>query len=248
MSCSLLKRITIKPCSFALYQHLGHFHYRSGAPGPVSRCFGAFFPSSSRIDPTDRLAGIIIYSMPALNSHLRNIATAQRYLAAPDLAARALLLNREIRTISRVIIDPQFRSIGLAVRLIRQTMPQMHKKYIEASAVMGHLHPMFTKAGMTMYTAPADGKTELMIAAFEQVGIARQRIADRHYVGQFIRKLNLTKRRFITSRIRKFFVAARSGTVGSQTRLDLDWILPRLCQSLLSRPAYFLWQDPDNLD
>jgi len=245
MSCSLLKKITIKPCSFGLYKQLACFHYRSGNPGPVSHCFGAFFPSHSRIDPTQRLIGIITYSMPALNNRLRNLATGGRYLAAGDLAARAKLLNDEIRCISRVIVDPQFRSIGLAVTLIRRTTPQIGKKYIESAAVMGHLHPMFTKAGMKMYTGPTGHKTELMIAAFEHVGIARWQIPNCHHVKQFIKNLPAAKRRFITAEITTFFENTRNATLGSEIRPNLDWILPRLCQSLLTRPAYFLWQNPN---
>jgi len=244
MACSLLQQITIRPCSFRLYKQLATFHYRAGNPGPVSHCFGAFFPSSSRIDPGDRLVAVITYSMPALNNHLRNLATRNRYACADDPSARSLMLNRELRSISRVIVDPQFRAIGLAVRLNRHTMPRVNTRYIEASAVMGHLHPMFVKAGMTMYTAPPDRHSELMIAAFEHAGIARHRIPNVQYVKRTIDRLPLPRRRFLLHRIRTYFVKTRQATVGSAVRLDLDWVLPRLCQSLLTRPAYFLWQNP----
>jgi hypothetical protein len=50
-----------------------------------------------------------------------------------------------------VIIEPRFRSLGQAVRLVKETMPLMNVPFIEALAVMGRVNPFFEKAGMTRF-------------------------------------------------------------------------------------------------
>jgi predicted GNAT family N-acyltransferase len=62
---------------------------------------------------------------------------------------RLSLINKNVVCITRVIIDPRFRGLGLASRLVRETMGQMGRPIVESAAVMGHVNPFFEKAGMT---------------------------------------------------------------------------------------------------
>ena len=236
----------IRACSFRQYRTLADFHYRAGSPGPVYRTFGLYGPAcTSRIDPRDHPVGIIVYSMPPLNHQLRNIATDFRYAGLADVAARAHLINREIRTISRVIIHPQFRSLGLAAELVKLTMPVVGTLFIEASAVMGLFHPFFVKAGMRMFTAPNDLKRELLLAAFQYVGVAPEQLLDTKSVLAAIRSLKPCQRKFLLRQIDRYFLQARRSAFSSNIPNDLDWILPRLAYCVLQRPAYFLWQNGD---
>ncbi|HVT87404.1 MAG TPA: GNAT family N-acetyltransferase, partial [Tepidisphaeraceae bacterium] len=59
-----------------------------------------------------------------------------------------LFANEQIRTISRVVVHPQFRSIGLSSVLVRCLIQQCSTRYVEALAQMGRAHPFFEKAGM----------------------------------------------------------------------------------------------------
>lgn len=56
--------------------------------------------------------------------------------------------NANLRTISRVIVHPQFRSLGLATALVRCLCDHCPTRYVEASAQMGRAVPMFERAGM----------------------------------------------------------------------------------------------------
>ncbi len=68
-------------------------------------------------------------------------------------------VNQNIRTISRVIVHPQFRSLGLASRLVRCACTEATTRYVEAFAVMGRVHPFFEKGGMRRQGA-IDGRVD----------------------------------------------------------------------------------------
>jgi ABC-type ATPase with predicted acetyltransferase domain len=61
---------------------------------------------------------------------------------------RIAFVNGNVRTISRVIVHPQFRGVGLASRLVRRICEDCPTRWVEAYAVMGRVHPFFERAGM----------------------------------------------------------------------------------------------------
>ncbi len=243
---SLPYKIILKPCSFSEYSKLAHYHYRTGPPGPVRKAFGLYFPSLSKIDIDNafRLIGIIIYSYPPLSSRLRNLATKNRYMKIKPLSRRASLINREISTISRVIIDPQFRSLGLAQKLIKHTLPLTQTKFVEASAIMGHLNPFFEKAGMKKFTAPPDKRRLTLINAFESVGIPITALINPTIAIELIRNLPESDRKFLWNNIERHFIAPRKSAFSSGISYELSWIIPRIASTIIHTPAYFLWENP----
>jgi predicted N-acetyltransferase YhbS len=67
---------------------------------------------------------------------------------------KILFANANVRTLSRVIVHPQFRSIGLASLLVREVCREAGTRYVEALAVMGRVHPFFEKGGMQRVDVP----------------------------------------------------------------------------------------------
>jgi ABC-type ATPase with predicted acetyltransferase domain len=57
--------------------------------------------------------------------------------------------NENVRTISRVIVHPQFRGIGVAAEVVRCVLEGCPTRWVEAVAAMGKVHPFFERAGMT---------------------------------------------------------------------------------------------------
>ena len=94
------------------------------------------------------MIGVIIYSPSYLNLKPRNMVFGERYVYTPGDLNKARLINKEVARISRVIIHPKFRGIGLGAFLVRETMPRVDVKVIEALAVMAKYNPFFEKAGM----------------------------------------------------------------------------------------------------
>ena len=93
------------------------------------------------------VAGVLVVSYPVLASAARNVATAGRYCTRPRKVGIARL-NREVLTISRVIVHPIYRGLGLATRLVGDVLARLDAPLVEAFARMGAIVPFFKRAGM----------------------------------------------------------------------------------------------------
>ena len=145
-ACSVAREVTIEPGTPADYRSLAEFHYRSGRlPPPVA----IFAMRRGR-----ELVGVVVYSYPGINCFGRSLAMGRRVPVEE--------LNREWAVISRVILRPRYRSMGLGHRLVRETLPRVERRYVEAVAVMALYNPFFERAGMEKITetAPDDSIVE----------------------------------------------------------------------------------------
>jgi hypothetical protein len=55
---------------------------------------------------------------------------------------------KELSTISRVVVHPKYRGIGLGKKLVAETLPLAGTQCVEAVAVMARYNPFFEHAGM----------------------------------------------------------------------------------------------------
>ncbi len=143
--CTIYDNIQIKKGGIEDYRKLSRFHYRTknheDPEGLRARdCFKLLF--------NNELIGVIVYSHSYLNLKPRNMIFGKRYVFTPGDIHTANLINEEIARISRVVIHPKFRGIGLGAFLVKETMPKVDVKVIEALAVMARYNPFFEKAGM----------------------------------------------------------------------------------------------------
>jgi len=85
---------------------------------PITKILHAVF-KSLRIKDCYKLLfnddpiGVIVYSHSYLNLKSRNMLFGERYVYTPGDFYKARIINEEIVRISRVIIHPKFRDIGL---------------------------------------------------------------------------------------------------------------------------------------
>ncbi len=93
------------------------------------------------------VAAAIIVSPPVIAARGRNVATFGRYVSGNRRDALKRL-NREVETLSRVVVHPTYRGCGLAVRLVRHAIETAATPLVEAFAAMGKIHPLFVRAGM----------------------------------------------------------------------------------------------------
>lgn len=121
------------------YVALERFHYRRGSPATFAAVW------TIRHIPWPQPIAVAVLSYPTLCLHVRNRVLG---LAGMDPADRFRFVNRHVRTISRVIVHPTFRSLGLAPLLVRHILNNAPTRYVEALAVMGRAHPFFQSAGM----------------------------------------------------------------------------------------------------
>ncbi|NIA22524.1 MAG: hypothetical protein GWP05_11315, partial [Anaerolineaceae bacterium] len=166
-ACSLLAEVTISPGDITHWRAMASLHYRSHGLGGFDRLFQLRYGRD--------LIGVIVYCLPPANCAPRNRALKELVDRLPR-RGRMRFWNGCLRTVSRVVVDPNWRGLGLAVRLVRETLPLAGVPYVEATAAMARLHPFFGRAGMTRYPVAAGPQAERMQRALEAVGIPRREV------------------------------------------------------------------------
>lgn len=129
------------------YAALERFHYRAGRPATCVRTLCA----ESDIDGS--LAGVLLVSMPTLNARWRPLLWGDRFRSG-DKRRDAKAINDSLRTISRVVVDPRYRGLGVATLLVRAYLAQPLTQATEAVAAMGWVCPFFQCAGMRAVNLP----------------------------------------------------------------------------------------------
>ena len=186
------------------------------------------------------VVGVIVYSTPSLCMELRNVAMGNMFCGL-DAESRASLVNRNVRCISRVIIEPRFRGLGLASRLVRETMGQMGVGIVEASAVMGRINPFFERAGMTAYEGPMQRRCVQLLEALSMVGVEERVLIDSRAVQARLDGLRGEEAEFIEREIEGFLQSygrrrlMRAGI--ERTRYVVG--------KLTARPVYYVWFNPE---
>lgn len=239
MQCTIKKYLKIVEGTIADYKPLARFHYRNCTTGPVSAVYKIIdtHPMREQIEPT---VGIIIYSMPACSVQLRNIATKGLFTKLGSAGANMQIVNNNIRTISRVVIEPRYRALGLAYELVQKTMPLLNMPYIEALAVMGKVNPFFEKAGMMKYEAAQSSRCVQLCQALSAVGVEQSDLVDIERTHNILQSLNEKQKAFIEKQITDFLTAyGRKAKNLPDCLRRTEFFISRLSD----RPVYYLWRN-----
>lgn len=237
--CSICETLRVVAGGLDDYGQLAHYHYRGSRPGP---CKGVFVLRSDGTLPgllRDGVVGVIVYSAATAVLELRNAAT-NNFFSGLDRDTQLGLINKNIRRISRLVIEPRFRGLGLATRLVRETMPQLNVPIVEAVAVMGRVNPFLEKAGMKAYRAKPHLASIQLAEAFSLLGMEEAELADAQKVQQKLGGLTNAQTEFLEHCIRQFL---RS----HGRRRDMPPGLERtryILSALTARPTYYIWFNP----
>jgi hypothetical protein len=99
--------------------------------------------------------------------------------------------NLGLSTISRVVIHPKYRSIGLGVKLIRETLPRVGTPCIEMIAVMAKYNPFAEKAGMKKVLEQKPSEEAKRIAdALSGLGFDLKLLGSQKHVSDRLQSLN----------------------------------------------------------
>jgi len=203
----------------------------------------SFEPSrrDGHVPACETLVGVIVYSRSPLSLAARNRATGGRYRVGRNLAA-GRLVNEELRIVSRVVITPNWRGLGLASRLVAETLPRVGTPYVEALAAMGRVHPFFEQAGMMAYASPAPAGSERLRSAFEAVGLGRSARRSAEALEVALGSLGPAARRLAEREIerwaRSYLAAKNHRSHRPERRRTLDLVVCHLD----STPVYYLWR------
>ena len=133
LQCSLVREMHIEKGTTKDYKQLSAFHYRNKNIAPPRKIF--------KLIRGNELCGVIVYSWSPIATFGRKQAMG-RVISPRDL-------NALLCIISRVVIHPKYRTIGLGVKIVKETLPLSPTPYTETAAVMAKYNPFFEKAGMT---------------------------------------------------------------------------------------------------
>jgi len=144
---ALAQPIIIEPGTIDDFHALAHLHYLGAKPATHTMVLRAV-----RRTPTlgEILAGVLVISMPTLNGAWRQRAWGG-FFSTPSKALNARRLNAHLRCISRVIVEPRSRGLGVASTLVGAYLDSPQTCASEAIAAMGSICPFFERATMVPY-------------------------------------------------------------------------------------------------
>jgi len=252
--CSLIEGIRIERGTREDWLALAPLHYRSHEAGAVTDLFRLVYEAPSTAlgtGPASRrrgargpvLVGVIVYSRSPLSLGGRDRATGGRYrLGGLGRLAMGRLINEELRIISRVVLAPNWRGLGLASRLVAETLPEVGTPYVEAMAAMGAMHPFFERAGMTAYPPPPSPQGERLRAALETVEIGRVARRSAESLAEALEALDPAARSLAEREVERWCRSYLGAKNHRTNRPDRRRRLELVARHLDSAPVYYLWR------
>jgi GNAT superfamily N-acetyltransferase len=241
-TCSLHRKLHIVEGDMKDYESLAAYHYRDARPVAVKAVFAIKSKTAGglRSYTNGKPAGVIVYTMPNPRVELRDVATDGLF-GDLDRQSELALINRNIRCIARLVIDPRFRGIGLASRLVRQTLPRMNVPIIEAIGVMPSVNPFLEKAGMKPFVPPVPRHHVELIEAFSVMGIESDELIWPSLVQAKMDALSWPACDFLEIRIQQFLKSHGRRRTMLPGLERTRYILGKLTH----RPVYYIWFNPE---
>ncbi len=230
--------------SLADYHALKEHHYRADRPATATRVLALRCPSRSVAQRFlakpigHQTVAVLIESLPSLSCTLRNWALHERYGNWLPPRQRATLLNREVRVISRVVVHPCWRGIGLAVRLVKEALDKPTTLYTEALAAMGKVNPFFQRAGMTAYHRPPHAFDQRLTDAMQSLGLTPNALASLEQMQSKIYALAPTQQQWFHKELYRWYRQNGGRSVVHST--DPATHLRTARQRLMLEPVYYL--------
>ncbi|MEM4290074.1 MAG: hypothetical protein QXQ48_07370 [Nitrososphaerota archaeon] len=246
--CSLLGEAVVERGDMRDYGTLRHLHYKPG------KIFGVRAVYRARI--RGDLAGVIVYSAPLL-------MLSARFKALPFLRKKlrelgsmgewARLVNSLFTRIARVIIHPKYRSIGLGVKLVKETLPLAGTPYVETLAVMARYNPFFEKAGMVRVDTPPP--RDIFFERLEALGVNPEAVhswmSALRILEKLPRRVLLEVRGLCLERLERLKAARIKSRSGLMMRLRRGLDLEAMARVVAMRPlhtVYLVWRKRDRMD
>jgi len=238
--CSLVKEMHVEKGSTEDWRKLAGFHYRSHKIVAPRQIFC--------LKRGDELCGVIVYCYPPPTCFGRR-------LVLPKMSMKEL--NEKLSIISRVVVHPKYRTIGLGVKLVCETLAKAGTPYVEMPAVMAKYNPFAEKAGMQKIAEQPPSKKALKIAqVLSELSFNIQLLGSEKYVLNKLQTLSdegLEKVReaFIKhchTRFMKYFFphlvfGHKKDYVEEVMKASLERLahLIKVCGFLMQTKAYLFW-------
>lgn len=236
--CSIIKNLSFDKGTSADYEKLGKFHYRSHNLGGMKGVY------TLRLSGT--IIGLIVVTMP----HLRLKGRSKYFNNDPNYTGSSTeslqLINKEFECISRVIVHPKYRAIGLAYYMLKEYFKISKSKYIETVAVMPKYNPFFEKAGMVLVNFDRYDKIlETRKRRLQNIGLDLSLIKSKKYAEEMYNKLqDIEKEEFknICLEQLKEYNGAKNDSKSFDNDLDL---IKFCCDKFSYETEYLIYENPN---
>jgi ABC-type lipoprotein export system ATPase subunit/GNAT superfamily N-acetyltransferase len=245
LQCSLVEEMHIEPGVLDDWRRLAGFHYRSHKVAATREIFC--------LRRGYELCGVIVYSYPP-------IACFGRRQVLPKMTIQEL--NKKLSIISRVVVHPKYRSIGLGAKLVRETLARAGTPYVEMVAVMAKYNPFAEKAGMQKIAVQQLTQEALRISeTLSSLGFNLQFLSSGRYLQDRLENLSseqfaMLKESLIKNahpRLRKVFTphqpyGRKAEYVEGVRNADLIKMakLVKIVGMLLQSKVYLFWRSESN--
>jgi len=169
-------------------------------------------------------------------------------------------LNKDLVWISRVVLHPKYRSIGLGALLVKQTLQLVDRRYVETIAVMAKYNPFFEKAGMTKIAERTSHKSitkaveQLQTLGFNTVFLASKQM-NQQILERMTAKQTSQVKQALLSVANIYYKRLASAGKAFLTRVDFEKTLEtaqlgKLAQMLSAlsvlnqTKVYLFWENP----
>jgi len=184
--------------------------------------------------------GVIVYRMPIPDLLGRTAATNGFFHQPQSRSERMRLVNKHIRYIARIIIDPRFQKIGLGTLLLNRSLEMQTIDLIETLTPVSQAHSIFLNCGFKAYITPSPYRYRQMKAALWNIGLTTQSFDHPEIVQRRLDALEPGQKRFIEQHLRNFlnhFKTHKTWTPGiERTTFMLN--------KLFYANEYFIWKNP----
>lgn len=241
-ACTLASEIVVAEGTSADYKRMAHYHYRNTGFPPGKRAVYA-----AHHTPTRALVGVIVYTVPAQALSARSRVLPEYKPGGGDPESRAAAskrVNADIELISRVVVHPTFRGVGLGARLISTTLPLRGKKFIEMSAAMGGVNPFAVKAGMEEYHGEPSPATVRILAELRAIGATDEEIANPQALLRLLGTLDERVHQRVVAAMLEYERVWLRGKTNRRLHLSVETAADRISRNVLLQPRYYLWRNP----
>jgi len=238
--CTLTREMRIVEGTTEDWRKLAGFHYRSHKIAAPRKIFS--------LKRGKELCGVIVYNYPPPTCFGRK-------LVLPKMNMKEL--NEKLSIITRVVVHPKYRTVGLGAKLVKETLPLAGTPYVEMTAVMAKYNPFAEKAGMQKIAQQPPPKEAIKIAeTLRQLGFNAQLLGSEKYVLSKLQTLNdkeVTKIReaFVRNshaRFMKYFFphqlfGKREAYTKEIRKTNLERLahLIKVCGFLMQTKVYLFW-------
>lgn len=177
--------IQIETGSIEDWRMLAALHYRAGWPATLVGVLRACVEVEGRRE----LAGVLVVSMPTLNGAWRKTAWPELFGGRKGRTETAQEINRNIRTISRVVVEPRFRGMSVGRRLVERYLADPLTACTETIAAMAGVTPMFERAGMRRVCVPRGEADERLARVLRAAGVRAERLVDEELLAVELRRV-----------------------------------------------------------